>query len=137
MDVSLTHLPINPEKCRQAVKADAAGAHVVFTGAVRNHSKGSKVTNLVYEAYEPMAVKQMQAIVNEAKSRWTLHKISMQHRLGELHIGDVAVVVAVSASHRAEAFAACAWIIDELKREVPIWKREFTADGAEWISDRP
>lgn len=137
MEAALSHIPLNPDACRNYVEADAAGAHVVFTGAVRNHSKGSHVTHLIYEAYEPMAIKQMQAIADSALSRWPLHRVCVHHRVGELHIGDVAVVVAVSASHRAEAFAACAWIIDELKREVPIWKREFTADGAEWISDRP
>jgi molybdopterin synthase catalytic subunit len=137
MQCAISNTPLVPEACRRFVETDAAGAHVLFTGAVRNHSKGSEVTHLVYEAYEPMALKQMQAIANQAQSRWPLHKVCVHHRVGELAIGDLAVVVAVSASHRAEAFAACAWIIDELKREVPIWKREFTADGDEWISDRP
>jgi molybdopterin synthase catalytic subunit len=107
---------------------------VTFTGTARDHAEGRPdVHRLEYEAYEEHAVRRMQALAAEAKSRWSsIGRIALLHRTGEVALGDAAVVVAVSAPHRAEAFEAARWAIDELKATVPIWKREAWAGGESW-----
>lgn len=112
-----------------------AGAVLVFTGNVRNHSHGKNVLYLEYEAHESMAAKTIRAIVDEARQRWALHAAACVHRVGRLEIGDAAVLVVAAASHRDEAYAANRYIIDEVKRRAPIWKREHFADGsAQWTA---
>lgn len=135
--VLLTRKPLEPEMCRLFVADDAAGGQVTFVGAVRNHSRGKEVTHLDYEAYGPMAVKEMERIADEAINTFQLNAIAIHHRVGTLRTGEIAVVVAVSAPHRAAGFDGCQFTIDELKKDVPIWKREYFTDGAEWVSDRP
>lgn len=137
MDVQITSDPLNAEQCRLKVADPSAGAQVFFTGAVRNHNKGKTVRYLDYEAYTPMALREMQRIAERAVTRFNLVKLALHHRTGELQIGDLAVVVAVSAHHRGSAFEACAYVIDELKKDVPIWKREVYENGEAWISERP
>ena len=136
-EIKLTRNLLDPELCRNLVADDNAGGQVVFIGAVRNHSRGKEVTHLDYEAYGPMAEREMARIAQHATARFDLLKTAIHHRIGTLKVGEVAVVVAVSAPHRAAAFEACSFIIDELKKDVPIWKREYFTDGAEWVSDRP
>ena len=115
------------------VAAPAAGAVATFTGAVRDHHAGKAVSHLEYEAYVPMAEKTIAEIAARAAARWELLGIAIEHRTGELQIGDAAVVIAVSAAHRGEAFEALRYLIDTLKEEVPIWKRETGPDGTHWI----
>jgi molybdopterin synthase catalytic subunit len=113
------------------------GAVVTFTGTVRNNSRGRSVRMLVYEAYGTMAVRQMERLYDEANRRWPLSEVAIVHRVGTLKVGEVSVLIAVAAAHRGEAFEACRWLIDELKRTVPIWKKEVYTDGEAWIDDRP
>jgi molybdopterin synthase catalytic subunit len=113
------------------------GAIVIFDGIVRNHSRNRKTKYLEYEAYEEMALKQMTALTVEARSRFSIRNVAFVHRLGRLEIGESSVLIAVYSAHRAAAFEACRWIIDTLKKTVPIWKKEFFADGAVWADGEP
>jgi molybdopterin synthase catalytic subunit len=129
----ITPDPIDVATVIDSVKADAAGGIDVFIGTTRDHSKGRKVVRLEYEAYVPMATKCLNEIEQEARQRWNLHGASIVHRTGMVTIGEASVVIAVSSVHRDEAFQACRYLIDRLKEVVPIWKREFFADGTvEW-----
>lgn len=109
------------------------GALCLFVGVVRDHNAGRRVLYLEYEAYEEMALPLMQAIADEAARRWPVTHVRLVHRLGRLEIGEASVAVAVTSPHRTEAFAACRFAIDALKARVPIWKKEFYADGAAWL----
>lgn len=130
--ILLTTDKLDPQQAVDAVMTDADGAYVLFVGVVRNHSRGRAVTGLEYQVYAPMAEKQMNRLVEEVKTRWGL-TCSILHRYGPIAVGEAAVVVCVSSAHRAEAFDACRWTIDTLKADVPIWKKEFAADGTYWI----
>jgi molybdopterin synthase catalytic subunit len=115
------------------VEAPERGAVASFLGLVRDHHGGRKVLRLEYSTYAPMAEAECARIVAEAETRWPVH-IALEHRVGALEIGDAAVAVAAGGSHRDEAFAACRFVIEEVKRRVPIWKKEFYADGTvEWV----
>ena len=111
----------------------AAGGIDIFIGTTRNHSGGKRVISLEYEAYLPMAIRMMERIAAEAHRRWNVLRISMVHRTGHIDIGEASIVIAVSAAHRHEAFEACRYAIDTLKREVPIWKKELFVDGGSWV----
>ena len=115
-----------------ALKAAEDGAVAVFEGIVRNHSKGKHTLYLEYEAYEPMALAKMREIGAAMHEQFAIDSLAMVHRLGRLEIGETSVLIAVSAAHRAAAFDACRYGIDTLKRVVPIWKKEYFADGAVW-----
>lgn len=129
----LTRAPIRTDELIAAVAAPARGGTAVFIGTVRDHHGGRPVTGLEYSAYEAMAEAEAAAVVAEAEARWPV-AVALRHRLGALDIGDVAVAVAAGGGHRDEAFAACRFVIEELKRRVPIWKRERYADGTEaWV----
>lgn len=119
------------------IKTDADGGLVVFEGIVRAKSRGKEVRALVYEAYGLMAQRQMEQLAEEAHRRWPINDVAIVHRVGTLQVGETSVVIAVSAGHRGEAFEACRWLIDELKRTVPIWKKEVYTEGEAWIDDRP
>ena len=116
---------------------EAYGALVSFAGRVRNHARGRAVTRLHYEAYESMALSELQKIRHEVEDAFKGTRVAIHHRVGTLEVGDVAVVVTVGSAHRQEAFDACARVITRLKEDVPIWKREVGPDGDEWVSDRP
>jgi molybdopterin synthase catalytic subunit len=134
--IDVTDQPLDFSAVVAFVQDPAAGAVVVFSGTVRDHSEGREgVTHLEYEAYEGVVVEKIAAIVNGARSRWPILKVAAVHRTGSLVVGDPAVVVAVSTPHRADAFPACRFVIDELKRSVPIWKKEHWAGGAEWVRE--
>ena len=125
----------NLEACRAMVSASSAGAYVSFEGWVRDHNDGQQVLRLEYEAYETLGKKEGEKIVNEALSRFGVGAASCVHSLGALEIGDLAVWVGVSSPHRDEAFAACRYIIDEVKHRVPIWKKEHYTDGdSGWVN---
>ncbi|HAI75106.1 MAG TPA: molybdenum cofactor biosynthesis protein MoaE [Microscillaceae bacterium] len=115
----------------------AAGAVVSFKGTCRNQTDAQKVVQLFYEAYEPMALQEMQRLTQLARQQWKVHNIVIAHRVGTLLPGDIAVLIAVSTSHRKEAFEACAFLIDTLKQTVPIWKKEFFENGEVWVAAHP
>ncbi len=119
------------------VRSEDAGAVVVFEGIVRSKSRGKDVRALVYEAYGSMAQRQMEQLAEDASRRWPISDVSIVHRVGSLQVGETSVVIAVAAGHRGEAFDACEWLIDEIKRTVPIWKKEVYTEGEAWIDDRP
>ena len=129
----LTTDPLDARRLEAAVAHAGAGAICTFTGVVRDHSRGQSVTELDYEAYAEMATAQMRKIGDEIAEQWPEARVAMVHRTGRLQIGDASVVVSVSCPHRAEAIAACRWGIDRLKESVPIWKKEYAADGTYWI----
>lgn len=135
--VQITDLPIEPEAVINLVKSDNSGAINVFIGSVRNSTQNREVVKLKFEAYESMAFKELQKIVDQVKARWPVNEIAIHHRVGELAIGDIPVVIAVSTPHRSEGFEACEFAIDTLKLAVPIWKKEIFADGEEWVSTHP
>src|SRR4051794_40029989 len=113
------------------------GAIVIFDGIVRNHSRNRETKYLEYESYEEMALKQMRELAAEARQKFAIRNVAVVHRLGRLEIGESSVLIAVYSAHRAAAFEACRWIIDTLKKTVPIWKKEYFADGAVWADGEP
>jgi molybdopterin synthase catalytic subunit len=131
---SITDKPIDPRACRLAVESPSSGGFVAFEGWVRDHNEGRGVMSLEYEAYAGLAVKEGERILEEARQRFAIEQAAAVHRVGHLAIGDLAVWVGVSAAHRDAAFAACRYVLDELKRRVPIWKCEHYADGtSQWV----
>ncbi len=135
--VELREEVLDPAAIASNLRSDAAGALVSFAGTVRRESRGKTVRALVYEAYGTMALKRMQELAAEAQRRWKIGDVAVVHRLGTLEVGETSVVIAVAAPHREEAFQACKWLIDELKRTVPIWKKEIYTEGEAWVDDRP
>ena len=118
------------------VADDRAGATVVFSGTVRDHSPGREgVSRLEYEVYDDVVVAKITEVVEEARHRWPVLRVAAIHRTGELTVGESAVVVAVSTAHRSDAFPAARYIIDELKSRAPIWKKEHWPGGAEWVRE--
>ena len=128
----LVNLPIHSAEVLRRMRAGQDGAIVSFDGFVRNESHGRATEYLVYEAYESMALAKMREIAAQAHEKFDIHRVAIVHRLGRLEVGETSVFIAVSAPHRAAAFDACRFAIDALKRTVPIWKKEFFADGAVW-----
>ncbi len=135
--ITLTDQPLDINQITQLAHSPDAGAVNVFVGTVRANTQAKKVMRLEYEAYEPMAVSEIQKIVDVAKLKWPVKKIAVSHRVGILTVGEVAVVVAVATPHRKESFEACQFIIDSLKQTVPIWKKEIFEGGEEWVSAHP
>ena len=131
--ISIIEKPIDIGEVLDSVRDPAAGGIDLFIGSTRDRSGGKKVISLVYEAYIPMAVAWMERIAGEASARWDIVKISIVHRVGTVGIGEASVVIAVSAIHRSDAFEVCRFLIDNLKREVPIWKKEYFEDGEVWV----
>lgn len=125
--------PITVEQIINAVEDPGAGAIVTFLGVVRDNNLGRKVHYLEYEAYPEMAIPAMQRIAEEICQKWDVIHVAMIHRVGRLEIGEASVGIAVSAAHRAEAFAACQYAIDQLKETVPVWKKEVWEGGEYWI----
>lgn len=135
--VQLLATPLSLDRCIAAVSGPGMGGVVTFTGMVRRHSRGVVVDHLEYEAYGPMAVREMARLCDEIEAEIAGTRLAVEHRVGHLAIGDVAVVIAAAAPHRAEAFTACRAMIDRLKDRVPIWKKEIGEDGAEWVGLGP
>lgn len=125
--------PLDITSIARRVVPPECGATVTLDGYVRQWTKGKETLYLEYEAYEPMALKEMEKLVVQAKEQFEISNIGIVHRLGKLEIGETSVVISVAAPHRKAAFAACEWLIKELKRTVPIWKKEFYADGEVWV----
>jgi molybdopterin synthase catalytic subunit len=132
--LSLTHEPIQPDALLRAVVRPDCGGLVLFLGTVRDLTDQTVTVALEYEAYAGMAEKELAKIADEARKRWPVGGLAIAHRLGRLNVTDVAVGVAVSCPHRAEAFDAARFVIDEIKKRVPIWKRDHTPEGAAaWV----
>ena len=129
----LTKKPISVKSVARRIVPPECGATVTLDGYVRQFTKGRETLHLVYEAYEPMALKEMEKLIQAAHQKFDVASIGIVHRLGKLEIGDTSVVISVAAPHRKAAFEACEWLIRELKRTVPIWKKEVYADGEVWI----
>lgn len=135
--VLLSDQSLSLDRCIAAVSGPGMGGIVTFTGMVRLHSRGTTIDHLEYEAYAPMAVKVMTQLCEEIEAEVAGAKLAVEHRIGNLAIGDIAVVIAAAAPHRAEAFTACRAMIDRLKDRVPIWKKEIGTGGEEWIGLGP
>jgi molybdopterin synthase catalytic subunit len=130
----LTELPIRVDPLVDHVRAPDRGGIAIFLGQVRDHHRGKGVVGLDYSAYGPMAEQVIGEIVREVEAKWSRLGVAVQHRIGSLAIGDTAVAVVAAAAHRGEAFEACRYVIEELKRRVPVWKKEFFVDGTvEWV----
>lgn len=128
---------INTAATLAKLKQGQDGAALVFEGVVRNQTRGRKTLYLDYEAYEEMALRELEALAVKAIEQFKIRDVAIVHRLGRLEIGETSVVIAVASAHRAPAFEACRWLIDTLKRTVPIWKKEYFEDGAVWADGEP
>ena len=133
----ITHEEIDTAGLLEIIKRPEDGAAIVFEGVVRNHSRGRRTLFLEYEAYEEMALKQLESLLAECRVQFQIRDGAIIHRLGKLEIGETSVVIVVVSAHRAAAFDACRWLIDTLKRTVPIWKKEHFEDGAVWSDGEP
>lgn len=135
--VRIVHEKIVPHDIIPPLEHPEDGAVVIFDGVVRNHSRGRRTLFLQYEGYEPMALKLMQDLALQAREKFAVRNVVLVHRLGHLEIGESSVLIAVFSAHRAAAFEACRWVIDTLKKTVPIYKKEFFEDGAVWADGEP
>jgi molybdopterin synthase catalytic subunit len=132
--IEITALPLDHAALTERVRSPLAGAVCTFLGTVRELTGGRQTRSLTYEAYPEMAERKLAELEAEARRRWPITELALAHRIGDLDLGEVSVVVAVSCPHRQQAFDACRWLIDTLKEVVPIWKKEVWADGtAEWV----
>lgn len=136
-EIKIQEETLDIQHCINAVMLPECGGIDVFIGTVRNATKGKTVVRLEFEAYEKMALNEMEKIAKEAVNKWPIQKIVVHHRTGILQIGEVPVIIAVAAAHRAAAFDACRYIIDTLKQTVPIWKKEVFEDGEVWVAAHP
>ena len=135
--VAIVTEPIATNAILSRIKAGGDGAVCVFDGMVRNNTRGRQTLHLDYEAYEEMALKQMHSLRSEALSRFAVREVVVVHRLGRLVVGETSVLIAVASAHRGATFDACRWVIDTLKKTVPIWKHEQFVDGALWSDGEP
>ncbi len=131
--IQLTREPLDRNALVKAVSHPSIGGIVVFEGVVRDNARGKQVCYLEYDVYEEMAVEQIRVIIAEAQQHWGVERVAVAHRFGHLEIGETSVIIVVGSPHRREAFEACHYIIDTLKRTVPIWKKEVATDGETWV----
>jgi molybdopterin converting factor subunit 1 len=134
---SIVREPIDTPQIVAKMRRSEDGAAVVFEGVVRNQTRGRKTIYLDYEAYEEMALQNMEGLAEQALKQFPIREVAVVHRLGRLGIGETSVVIVVASAHRAAAFDACRWLIDTLKRTIPIWKKEHFEDGAVWADGEP
>jgi len=135
--INITSEKLNLQACYDFVSDDACGGISAFIGTVRNDTNGKEVTQLDFSTYKPMAIKEMQKIADLALKKFDVFKIAIHHAEGMLHVGDIPVIITVSAKHRNAAFDACQFAIDTLKETVPIWKKEHFSDGEIWVNAHP
>jgi len=133
----ITRDRIDTQQVLDSLKRGEDGAALVFEGVVRNQTRGRRTLYLDYEAYEDMALREMEALAATALEKFRIRDVAIVHRLGRLEIGETSVLIAVASAHRTAAFEACRWLIDTLKRKVPIWKKEYFEDGAVWADGDP
>ena len=134
---SLVREPIDTAAIAAEIRRPADGAVAVFDGIVRDNSRGRRTLYLDYKAYEPMALRKMEELARQAMEDFAVRDVRLVHRLGRLQIGETSVFIVVASAHRAAAFEACRWLIDTLKKTVPIWKKEYFEDGAVWADGEP
>lgn len=135
--IKIIDTPLSIDETYQFVLDNACGGNCLFVGTVRNKNKGKTVTHLDFETYKPMAIKEMDKIADQILDKFDVKRIAIHHRSGYVGITDIAVIIAVSSPHRADAFDACKFAIDMLKETVPIWKKEHLEDGSYWVGARP
>ncbi len=135
--VRIVHDRLRPHDIVPPLERPEDGAIVIFDGVARNHSRGRRTLYLEYEAYEEMALKQLRDLAREAMASFAIRNLALVHRVGRVDIGESSVLIAVFSAHRAAAFDACRWLIDTLKKTVPIWKKEYFDDGAVWADGEP
>jgi len=136
--VRITSEPIDPATVLENVRDASSGGTVIFLGTIRNRNEGKSVEGLEYEVYRAMAEKRMMELESVVKAKWHVKKVFMVHRYGRLKVGEVSVAVAVSSEHRAEAFEACRFAIDTIKKTLPLWKKEKLKSGSEaWTKGEP
>lgn len=133
----IVETPIDMGELMKHVEEDEVGGVCSFTGLVRNHSRGQKVSHLEYHAYPSMAEKKMRQVAEEIEERFGVTRLALEHRVGTLKIGEIAVGIATASAHRDASFKACRYAIDRIKQIVPIWKKEFGEDGAVWVEECP
>jgi molybdopterin synthase catalytic subunit len=129
--------PIDVSEIKEDLADPEDGAAVLFEGVVRNNTRGRRTLYLDYEAYESMALNEMEKLAQAALERFKVRDVCLVHRLGRLAIGETSVLIGVASPHRVAAFEACRWLIDTLKKTVPIWKKEYFEDGAVWADGEP
>jgi molybdopterin synthase catalytic subunit len=129
----LTDDPIDSHKLVDGVMRRSDGAYVLFEGVVRDHHEGKRVESIFYDAYRPMAEKEMASVVREVEAQFPMVALAVVHRLGHLIVGEASIAIVAASAHRAEAFGACRMAIDRIKETVPIWKKERGPDGEEWV----
>ena len=134
--IEVTDKPISPELVIDRVKTDASGCVVAYIGLIRVHSRAKVVLSVEYEDVGGTAQARLQQIVNEAKKKWQLENLAIAHRVGKLKVGDINLVVAVASAHREDGFAACQYVIDQFKQNLPTQKRETYQDGSIWVEDK-
>ena len=137
MRVEIVDTPVAVDAIVTEIKAGSDGAICTFDGIVRDNTRGRKTLYLDYEAYREMALEQMRTLATEATARFGVRDVSIVHRLGRLTVGETSVLIVVASAHRGAAFDACRWLIDTLKKTVPIWKKEQFEDGALWADGEP
>jgi molybdopterin synthase catalytic subunit len=137
ISIKLTSNTLSLRECYDFVEDPVCGGIDIFVGTVRNHTIGKTVCQLDFSAYSPMAIKEMGEIAKQVLEKYEVHKIAIHHAEGILKIGDIPVIIAVSAAHRAAAFDACKFAIDRSKETVPIWKKEYFEDGEVWVNAHP
>lgn len=128
---------VDLQEAYQYLQDPAAGGIDLFVGTVRNHAQGKEVIKLVFEAYAPMALKEMHKLAEAAQQQWPISKLVMLHAVGEKPVGEPVVIIGVASAHRDAAFTACRFLIDELKKTVPIWKKEYYQDNSIWVNAHP
>ena len=134
---SIVRVRIDSAALLETIKLGDDGAALVFEGIVRNNTRGRKTLHLEYEAYEPMALQQMEELAAQVLEQFKIRDVAMVHRLGRLEIGETSVLIVVASAHRGAGYEASRWLIDTLKRKVPIWKKEYFVDGAVWADGEP
>ena len=137
MRVEIVDTPVAVDAIVTEIKAGSDGAICTFDGIVRDNTRGRKTLYLDYEAYREMALEQMKSLATEATARFGVRDVAIVHRLGRLTVGETSVLIVVASAHRGAAFDACRWLIDTLKKTVPIWKKEQFEDGALWADGEP
>ena len=137
ISIKLSQEPLSLEECYQFVQDDSCGGLALFVGTVRNKTKDKEVIHLDFSSYQPMAIQEMKLIAVKSIKLFGIQKIAIHHAIGDLAIGEVPVIIAVSSAHREAAFKACQFAIDTLKETVPIWKKEFFQDGEVWVNAHP
>ncbi len=137
MNFQISSNPLDIESCNEWLRSASDGGVVLFVGNVRSANRGKEVSHLEFEAYEEMVVKELEKWGRYIQERFGVHKVLLHHRIEKVEIGETAVIAGIAAPHRKEAFEACSFLLEKLKTEIPIWKKEVYNDGHHWISATP